>query len=133
MQHCGFFVRRCLTGVPLRLILDAGACLLVAAVVLTGCRQAQVKTRLKEYSAALDPKLGEASKADVIRELGMPERCETANGHEFCSFRVSYGHVGQAAAYGSTMSASSYERYDQVVAEFDETGTFLSWRAHVER
>ena len=114
----------------MRALIAPFAFICVSAV---GCRQMQVDARLKEYSNALDPELGRATKADVVRQLGMPERCEPAAGHEFCRFRTSYGQQANAQAYGSTAAASSHEVFDQVDAEFDQKGTFISWRANVQR
>lgn len=110
-------------------------CLLAfAACQLLSCRQAQVQSRLTEYRRLLDPQISHATKADILRQLGMPEHCEPAGGHEFCRFRSDYGARSYAAATSSTTAqGASYSVFDQVDCEFDESGVFVSWRAYVQR
>ena len=105
----------------------------VLLALLAGCRQMAANSQMKAYAALLDPKVGKANKADVIRDLGMPERCEPAAGHEFCRFRTSYGQRATATANGGVAHATAYESYDQIDAEFDGSGMFMSWRAYVQR
>lgn len=96
-----------------------------ALFLIVGCRRQQADSRLAEYQQALDPLVGKGSKTDLVRMLGVPQGCTATGEREFCRFRSSYGVRGNQ--YGAS------EVFDQVDAEFDRSGRFLTWRAYVQR
>ena len=109
------------------------AATLIALCLLFGCRQMQANARLAEYESQLNPLIGKADKAQVIRLIGIPDRCEQAGKREFCLFFTSYCARAHATTVGVNTYASSVAVYDRVDVQFDESGKMVEWRAYVQR
>jgi len=106
--------------------------ILPVVFVFFSCAQIQVNNRLSELKETLDPLINIASKEDMVRMFGMPDRIENIGGSEFLHIRISYGMKGLGTSGSWLSTASAWERYDDITLEF-RNGKLFSWRAYVQR
>ena len=113
----------------MKLILIVAAALLVTA----GCSHkettsAQAQKALEEKYT---PQIGTATKTELVQEFGNPEWCKPneETGEETCRF---YNKKG-VQWMGDKMDRKHYEKFDQVVANFDSKGILRSFKADALR
>jgi hypothetical protein len=118
--------------------LVAAAVLVATSVIATGCLQQQVNDRIKEYQALLDPKIGVATREDMIRQFGAPQDRQTVGSLEVWTYHMSFGSRGGAyisnpSQFGGFASTASREIYDRLTLTFEAHGYLKDWRVWVQR
>ena len=113
--------------------------IIIFSLILSGCRQMQINSRLEEYKNIYDPLVGVATKEQIIQSIGLPTRKQIVGNVEVWEYHQSFGARGSAYAhspYNSSSayaSGSSYEVYDKVTLTFNSDGVLQNWTAYVQR
>ncbi len=109
--------------------------LAVVATALLGCASKEKKGQstaeaLRDLEMRYSEKVGTSHKSELTEEFGSPQWCEPKpGGAESCRFYRSMGRQWR----GDKDNRTSYEAFDEVVAEFDPNGKLRSYKARAQR
>ncbi len=107
--------------------------LVLSFILLAGCVGKKTKSSadaLKDLTANWQSKLGIATKAELVEEFGQADWCEQKpGGAETCRFYKALGIVWK----GDRDNRTKYERYDEIMAEFDPQGILRDYKARTQR
>ncbi len=85
----------------------------------------------KQIEEAYTPKIGVATKQDLISDFGNPEWCkQEESGGETCRF---YRKKGTKWIGEDGRDKKNITKYDQVIADFDTNGVLRSFKASALR
>ena len=85
---------------------------------------------LKELNGRWQDKIGVAAKSELVEEFGQADWCEQKpGGAETCRFYKALGVVWK----GDRDNRTKYEKYDEIVAEFDPQGILRDYKARSQR
>ncbi len=106
---------------------------LSVVLILVGCSSTPVAS--SDAQAGLEAKygarVGKAVKADFVQDFGTPQWCkpESLTGTETCRF---YKKL-ETKWIGEKPDRKPFDTYDEVVAEFDASGTLRAFKAKSQR
>lgn len=109
---------------------------LFALVLATGCaskgdgKGQTTADALADLDERYAGKVGKSHKSELVEEFGSPQWCEPkAAGTESCRFYRSMGKKWK----GDKENRTSYEAFDEVVADFDPQGKLRTYKARAQR
>lgn len=107
----------------------------IVSLVIASCASKKDTTTTAEAKKQIEdifnPKIGSATKQDLISDFGNPEWCKQEDsGGETCRF---YRKKGTKWIGEEGRDKKSITKYDQVIADFDSNGTLKSFKASALR
>ena len=105
------------------------------ALVFTHCSHQKENTAQAEKSLQdrYEPKVGSATKNELVEEFGNPEWCKVEpSGSETCRFYHKKGTVW-IGDKDNKRDKKPVEEFDQVIADFDGNGTLRSFKSSAQR
>jgi len=104
----------------------------LGVLLISGCASKEVSSSQaqKEIEGRYTPKVGSATKGDVIQEFGNARWCRPLAEGEECRF---YRKKKTAWIGDEKKDKQSYETYDELFAEFDSSGILRSFKAGAQR
>lgn len=101
-------------------------------MVVAGCASKEETSAdaTKKLDANFSPKVGEATKNDLVEHFGNPEWCRPEdNGEETCRF-----HRKMATKWiGEKREKKSYDTFDELMALFDVSGKLKDLKVKAQR
>ena len=104
----------------------------LAAFLVMSCSHQQTATQAREaLESRYTPRIGKATKQDIMEEFGNPEWCKLDDsGSETCRFILKKG-----VKWVGTDNTDKTElmQFDQITAQFDSDGVLRSFKANAQR
>jgi hypothetical protein len=107
----------------------------VVVVLSVGCASKSKKGEttaeaLQDLEKRYSEKVGTSQKSELVEEFGSPAWCEPKpGGAESCRFYRSMGRQWR----GDKDNRTSYEAFDEVIADFDPQGRLRTYKARAQR
>lgn len=112
------------------IIFGLAMCLAVACASKNEKKGQSTAEALKDLEERYSSKVGHSAKSELVEEFGSPQWCEPkAAGAESCRFYRSMGRQWR----GDKDNRTSYEAFDEVVADFDPQGKLRTYKARAQR
>ena len=105
---------------------------LVVALALANavsCASSEKNPRLTEYESTLGPRIGQASREDIVEIYGQPQDRQTLGISEVWTYVIVYS---SSPSLGSTsIPGPPMDMHDELRLTFDSRGILRKWRVRV--
>ena len=104
---------------------------ILAGLLVSSCANKETTAEAqKKLDDNWTPKVGVATKQELLEVFGEPLWCKQEDGTETCRF---YNKKGTAFTGEQKRDKKPHEKYDQLIAEFDSAGVLKGFKSTAQR